>query len=576
MRRELGTVDGAALVVSTVVGVGIFVSPGIVAGLVPSPLPMLAVWAAGGLLALCGALVYAELAATYPAAGGEYVYIRRAFGPLAGFLSGWTSLVAGFSGAIAAAGVGFAEYLGRFVPLAAETSVLAAVGISGAQLTVTPRALVAIGVIVLFSAVHLRGLGPGRVVNSALAALNVVTVLVLVAVGFAIGDAPARDWATESRPWTVGAWLLALIPVMFTYSGWNAPAYLGGEFREPGRSLPRAFLLGTCIVLALYLALVALYVHALGVGALARTTAVGDRAAAALLGRTGAMLLGPLVLAALASSVSAMVMTGPRVYYAMARDGALPAALARLSPTSGVPARALVAQSAWSCLLVITGAFEALLTYTGFAIVLFGGVAVASVFVLRRHDAALARPYRVWGYPLTPAAFVVASVAIVVQAIRLAPAPSLWGTAIILLGAPVWWWTAVRGQGRRKEERGGRTECAELSPPASLLPPPSLEPESESQRQRHSVDRPEGPDLRRRPVARAVPDRLPSAVPERNVPDVGREQPRGPAQIGEAAQRDSDAQARAGGRPPARGREQVGADGILELHALREALTLRH
>jgi APA family basic amino acid/polyamine antiporter len=449
MQRRLGTLDGAALVVSTVVGIGIFVSPGIVAGLVPAPLPMIAAWVTGGVLALCGALVYAELAATYPAAGGEYVYIRRAFGPLAGFLSGWTSLVAGFSGAIAAAAVGFAEYLGRFVPLAADTSALLAVGGPGAQLALTPRALVALAVILLFSAIHARGLGPGRVVNGVLAALNVVTVMLLVAVGFAIGEAPTRDWSVEARPWTIGSWLLALIPVMFTYSGWNAPAYLAGEFREPGRTLPRAFLIGTCIVLGLYLALVALYLDALGVSDLAGTRAVGDRAVGALLGPRGGTLLVPLILLALASSVSAMVMTGPRVYFAMARDGALPAGLARLAPRSGVPARALVAQTGWSCLLVVTGAFDALLTYTGFAIVLFGAIAVASIFVSRRRDAPLPRPYRVWGYPLTPAAFVVASAAMVVQAIRLAPAPSLWGTGIILLGIPVWWWTAQPRARRR-------------------------------------------------------------------------------------------------------------------------------
>jgi APA family basic amino acid/polyamine antiporter len=160
-----------------------------------------------------------------------------------------------------------------------------------------------------------------------------------------------------------------------------------------------------------------------------------------------------------------MVMTGPRVYYAMARDGALPPSLARLSPASNVPARALVAQSVWSCVLVVTGTFEALLTYTGFAVVLFGAVAVSSIFVLRRRDAALARPYRVWGYPVTPAAFVLAAAAMVVQAIRLAPTPSLWGTAIILLGAPVWWWTG----GRRK----GRESLATLAPPGPS-PSPSF------------------------------------------------------------------------------------------------------
>lgn len=441
MRRQLGTLDGAALVVSTVVGVGIFVSPGIVADLVPSPTAIIAVWAAGGFLALCGALVYAELAATYPAAGGEYVYIRRAFGPLAGFLSGWTSLVAGFSGAIAAAAVGFAEYLGRFMPLAADTGPLVELGLGSTGVALTPRALVALALIAVFTCVHAWGVGPGRLVNNALAALSVVTVFLFVLVGLATGDVPARRWSVESQSWSAGAWLLALIPVMFTFSGWNAPAYLGGEFREPGRTLPRAFALGMCVVLVLYLALNALYLVALGTRELAGTPAVGDRAAAVLLGNAGARLLVPLILLALSSSVSAMIMTGPRVYYAMARDGALPAALARLSSTRAVPVRALVAQSAWSGVLVVSGTFEALLTYTGFAVVLFSGIAVLSLFVSRGRDHAIARPYRVWGYPATPAVFVVASAAMVMQAIRLAPAPSLWGTGIILAGVPVWWWT---------------------------------------------------------------------------------------------------------------------------------------
>jgi basic amino acid/polyamine antiporter, APA family len=445
LERRLGVADGGALVVATVVGVGIFTAPAIVARLVPDPAAFVGVWALGGALALAGALAYAELAAMFPRAGGEYIFLREAFGPLAGFLSGWTSFVAGFSGAIAASAVGFAAYLGRLVPAAGDTRPLVSLGSGALAVTVSPATLVALAVIAAFTLVHLRGLGPGRAVTNALAALNVVTIALFVVLGFAAGGgAPPAAAPVGSAAPAGGAWLAALVPVMFTYSGWNAAAYVAGEIRDPGRVIPRALLLGTAVVTALYVSLCALYLRALGAPGVAAAPTVGDAAAGALFGPAGSALLTPLVLLALASSVSAMVVTGPRVYYAMARDGCMPAAFARVragSERGAVPARAIVAQSVWSAVLVLTGTFEAILTYTGFAVVLFAGAAVAALFVLRRRRPDAPRPYRAWGYPWLPAAFVAVSALMLVQTVRRDPAPSLAGLALVAAGVPFRRWT---------------------------------------------------------------------------------------------------------------------------------------
>ncbi|MFO7892714.1 MAG: APC family permease [Longimicrobiales bacterium] len=454
LRRSLGSLDGAAVVVANVVGTGIFLTPAFIARRVPDATWFLGLWAAGGALAVVGALAYAELAAMRPRAGGEYVYIREAFGPLAGFLSGWTSLVAGFSGAIAAAAVGIAVYLDRILPGAGATEALLELplGVPSLTLAVTPRALVALAVIGVFSAIHARGLVAGRIAQQLLAWLNVGTILLLVGLGLLAlrgGEAAsavaaagagaagaAGEVAAGPEP---GGVLVALVLVMFTYSGWNAAAYVAGELREPARTVPRSLLGGTGVVIVLYLALSALYVLVLGVGGIAGAEATGDRVVEVLWGATGTRLFTPLILLVLASSVSAMVLTGPRVYYAMAGDGCLPDAFARLGH-GDVPTFAIGVQAAWSAVLVLTGGFEALLTYTGFAVVLFGGLGVAALFVLRRKRPNDPRPFRAWGYPWAPALFIAAAVAMVIQSILRAPGPSLAGVALIAAGVPVFWW----------------------------------------------------------------------------------------------------------------------------------------
>ncbi len=452
LARSLGPLDGAAIVVSNVIGVGIFTVPGIVAQMVAAPVATLSVWLAGGVLAFAGASAYSELAAMRPRAGGEYVYLRAGFGPLAAFLTGWTSFVAGFSGAIAAGAVGFAEYLGRFVPAAASSHPWIRVPLGFFALEISARALTALAVIGAISAVHICGLGPGRILQNTLAGVKVLALAGLIGLGFAVGTGSFSHFTTApAGPFsgsTISGWLLALVPVMFTYSGWNAAAYVAEEVREPQRNIPRALALGTGVVVALYLLLNALYLYALPVGRLAGVVRTADAAAEALFGAWGAALLTPVVGFGLAGSISAMVLAGPRVYFAMARDGLFLGAASRVHPRFRTPAVAIVAQAAWSGLLVLTGTFEQLLTYTGFAVVLFSGLAVLALFFLRRRDAALQSsidkskidnsPFRAFGYPYLPALFVFASAAMVINAIYRDPRPSLAGLALIATGIPVY------------------------------------------------------------------------------------------------------------------------------------------
>ena len=436
--RRLGTVDAAAIIISNVIGSGIFLTPAVVASLTGDGRAMLGVWLAGGCIAFAGAMAYAELATLLPRAGGEYVYLREAFGPMAGFLTGWTSFVAGFSGAIAASAVGFASYLGRFVPAAGDMRVLARVGLGPVAVTVTPQALVAIAAIVLLSWVHLRGLGPGRLVQNVLAGAKVTGLVALVALGFSIGDGA---W-THFQPTPLaasGGFLLALVPVMFSYSGWNAATYVAEEMRSPDRFLPRALAVGTGAVVVLYLALNVLFIYSIPVPELAGLRgSVMDVIAARLFGPAAGDLLAALTAVSIAASISAMVIAGPRVYFAMARDGLFFRRAARVHPRYRTPAAAIVAQAAWSAILVLTGSFASLITYTGFAVVLFSGIAGLALFALRRRRPETPRPFRALGYPLMPALFVLASALIVGNAVWRSPGPSAAGLGIIASGLPIY------------------------------------------------------------------------------------------------------------------------------------------
>ena len=424
--------------VSNVIGGGIFLVPAFVARSVTHPWAMLAVWALGGALAFAGAMAYAELAALRPRAGGEYVYLREAFGPLAGFLTGWTSFIAGFSGAIAASAVGLVSYLSRFVPAAGDMTPFFTLPLGPLQMVVSPQAVAAIVVIIMLSAVHIFGLGPGRIVQNLLAGAKVAVLVAFVVLGFGIGQGDLAHFGAGGTV-SPALWALALIPVMFSYSGWNAAAYVAEEMRDPERNVPFALGLGTVVVVVIYLLLNALYVYALPVAEFATIDArVVDATADRLFGPAVAAPFAAASVVMIAASISAMVMAGPRVYYAMARDGQFPAFAARVHPRYRTPSLAIAAQGVWASLLVLSGRFDQLVEYTGFAVVLFAGVGVASLFVLRHRHPDEPRPFRAWGYPVAPFIFAAASFLIVLNALWRSPATSGAGLLVILAGLPVY------------------------------------------------------------------------------------------------------------------------------------------
>jgi basic amino acid/polyamine antiporter, APA family len=447
LERRLGPFDAAAIIVSNVIGGGILFTPPQIAASVPNALLFLSTWVAGGLLAFAGAMAYAELAALRPRAGGEYVYLRAAFGPLAAFLTGWTSFVAGFSGAIATSAVVLAFYLGRFIPAAGNsTPVLSLPLVPGViVLSFSPQSLVAVAAIFGMAWVHLRGVGPGRLVGNILATLKVSALVLFVALGFSIGQGDAANISSAAGPVRATSWLLALIPVMFTYSGWNAASYVAEEIRDPGRNVPRALAMGTAAVIALYLMLNVLYLFVVPVGELATIKgSMLDFIADRLLGSIAGNIMAVVSIISLLASISAMSFAGPRVYFAMARDGVFFKRAAVVHPRYRTPATAILAQAAWSSMLVLTAKADALVNYTGFAIVLFSGVAVVALFVLRAKQPGAERPFRAWGYPFAPGIYAIVSFAILVNSLYSGPAAIGAGALVIAAGIPVYFFFSRR------------------------------------------------------------------------------------------------------------------------------------
>jgi APA family basic amino acid/polyamine antiporter len=437
--RRLGPLDGAAIIVSNVIGGGILFLPPLIAASVPNPLMFLSTWLAGGLLAFAGAMAYAELAALRPRAGGEYVYLRDAYGPLAGFLTGWTSFVAGFSGATAASAGFFVIYLNRFIPGVADTTPLFVIPIPYLPMTFSRQTITAIALIVAIAFVHIRGVGPGRAVTNLLAALKVAAFVLFIAVGLSFGTGSAENLQQAAAPVTIPSWMFALIPIMFAYSGWNAAAYMAEEIRNPGRNVPLALFIGTAAVTAIYLLMNVLFLYVMPVGELAAVKgSVLDVVADRLIGPRAGDVMGIVSIVSLSAGISAYTFAGPRVYFAMARDGVFFRSAARVHPRFKTPAVSIAAQAAFAILLVLTGSLDALANYVGFAITLFLGLAVAAVFVLRSREPDAPRPFKALGYPVTPAIFVFASAAIVINAFYSDLQRTLIGAGIIAVGIPVY------------------------------------------------------------------------------------------------------------------------------------------
>ena len=451
LERRLGPLDAAAIIVANVIGGGIlFFPPGIAAN-TPNTWLFLSTWIAGGFLAFCGAMAYAELAALRPRAGGEYVYLREAYGRLAGFLTGWTSFIAGFAGAIAANAMIVPFYLERFAPGAANSTPWVRIPLPYLTVTVSNQSMIAIAIVWLLAIIHVRGVGPGRVVSNALTILKVGALLAFIAVGLVMsGSVPTAPVAQSAGAGTATGWLLGLIVVMFVYSGWNAAAYMAEEVRNPGRNLPLALALGTGAVTVIYILINILYLKVIPIEELVTVKgSVLDVAAERLIGVRAGDVMGIVSIIGLVASVNAMTFAGPRVYFAMARDGVFLPAAARVHPSYRTPWVSVAGQAAWATILILTGSLDALGNYVAFAITLFAGIAVGAVFVLRARDPHAPRPFKAIGYPLTPAIFVLFSIVMVVNAIYREPRVTGLGLLLIAAGIPLYFWFTRGAKGVR-------------------------------------------------------------------------------------------------------------------------------
>lgn len=441
--RGLGPVDATLLTVGSVVGTGIFLTSSDIVRALPHGGWLLTVWVVGGLLTLAGALTYAELGAMFPRAGGMYHYLKAAWGGLPAFLFGWACFVVIMSGGIAAIAIGFATYLGSFVPASSATNVLLAVAFAGRTWTVSGLQVAALLSILVITAVNHLGLRVAAGVQNGLTVLK-IGALVLLGLGGLLVAAPTEHVVAVAAPALPGvpglltAFGVAMIAAMWTYDGWYGLTFSAGEARDPARTLPIGLVAGTALIMLLYVLVNVAYLRALPIDAIAGSPRVAEDAAAALFGPWAARAVSAAVLVSTLGCLAATVLYSSRIYHPMAEDGVFFPALARVDPRWHVPVRSLWAQSAWAAALTLTGTYEQVYTYVTFAAVLFHVATAAAVFVLRRTDPHRPRPYRTWGYPVVPALFILASLLIVANTLVERPMESLFGLGLLAVGLPAY------------------------------------------------------------------------------------------------------------------------------------------
>jgi APA family basic amino acid/polyamine antiporter len=427
--RTLGPFAAGAFVVTNMIGSGIFTVPAFVRVATGSALGSLGVWLAAGLLGLCGALCYSELATRMPRAGGEYRFLSEGFGQLWGFLSGWTSFVVGFSAAVAASALGVTAYVAPLVD-GWEPDALLFGG-------VTQGSAAAAALVLTLTLVHCIGVRWSGGVQTTLATLVLGAIGVLVLTGFAGGNGDWSGLTAAAEPGS-NAWV-ALLQVTYAYAGWNAAAYIAGEVARPRRNLPLAILGGTLFVIVAYLLLNALFFYAVPEAQWEPTISIGAVAAERLFGEGGALAVSGVIALAMFGSVSAMTAVGPRIYYAMARDGVAPRFMARTSEHGVAPVPAIVAQGVLAALLALTGAFSALLIYIGSSLLLFNALTIATLFVVRRRG--LGGDGAVFRTPLHPApamVFIGVTLAAWINGLLGAPVPTGAALGTLSLGAGIY------------------------------------------------------------------------------------------------------------------------------------------
>ena len=426
--RKLGYFSLTNIVIADMIGAGIFTTSGLLLGQLHDPMLLLTLWVVGGGIALCGALSYSELGAKFPRAGGEYVFLSELFTPMAGFLSGWVSFIVGFSAPIAASSLAFSEYLIRTIPE----------GVSLDHI-IFYKKVTAIGIILIFTLIHYFGLKSGSKVQNMLTMLKIALILVLVITGFAFGEGSFQHFRIQLSDASETAGLktigLSLMWIMFAYSGWNAATYVGSEVLNPVRNIPRSLITGTLFVTLIYLLLNTLYVYAIPAVEMKDVISIGGLAAHNLFNRTMDQFFSLFIAVILLSSISALIIIGPRVYFAMAQSGHF-FRIAKKVNRSNVPGTSILLQSGLAILFVVSGTFDQIITLLSFSLGIFPILAVMGVIKLRMNKQS---KIKIPGYPIYQLVFIFLSLAIMVLAYLERPVESSIAILVILVGIPVYY-----------------------------------------------------------------------------------------------------------------------------------------
>jgi APA family basic amino acid/polyamine antiporter len=440
--RQLGFFSATALVISNMVGTGIFATTGYMAGDLGSPSLILACWAVGALFAFAGAMSYSELGINFPSSGGEYVYLTQAFGPEWGFMTGWVSFFAGFSAPIAATALAICAYLGDFFPSLKPDNTPLVLGQGAFSLHLGMGQVAASGLIAALTLLNCVGLGPTAKVQNSLTSLKLCIVVGFVALGFAVGSGSwghfSENAVRTSTATLPTQFFISLLWVMVGYSGWNAATYVAEEVRRPERTLPAALAVGSALVALLYVGLNLVYIYSTPLEQLKGVIAVGSLSAANLFGRGIGGMFSALLALCLVSTVNAELTVGPRVYYAMAKNRAFFSSAGNVHPRFHTPVFAIVSQGLCAIVMTLTP-FRELLTFIGMSLTLFTVLSVASLFVFRRRQPGWQRLRVVdFAFPLVPASYILVGACMMIYGLKSATVPSLTAFGTVGMGALVY------------------------------------------------------------------------------------------------------------------------------------------
>ncbi|HVH89657.1 MAG TPA: amino acid permease [Terriglobales bacterium] len=427
--RKLGLVDALSILIGIVIGGGIFLVPNLVARELRSVSAILAVWVFGGIISFFGALACAELGTALSLTGGQYVFLRESYGPLVGFLCGWSMFAVARTAQIAWLAVTLVLYLSYFVPLSGVAS-----------------KLLGVAALAVFTAINYRGVTAGAMVQKIFTFAKVSGLLAIICSAFLIATKTSTP-ASGNGEFSISSFGVALIASVLAYDGWVQVSFVAGEIRNPKRNILLALALGSAACIAIYLLANVAYLRVLSISEIAASDHVGATMAERVLGPAGGRLVSLIVMLSIIGALNGSFLTTPRVYFAQARDGIFFRKFAEVHPRYQTPSFAILAQAIWAAVLVVTGSYETLVDYAMFATWLFYGLMVAGVIVLRRTQPDLERPYRMWGYPVTPVLFVTVTCWFLINMLKTRPIPSLAGLLLVVSGIPIYlFWARRRAQ----------------------------------------------------------------------------------------------------------------------------------